>query len=278
LLPVLELDRGFVRPQYPTQVLVSYFEAGKICDYIVEKWGDNAVLGMIHSYAAKKTTAEAIEENLHESPAAFDKDFTAWLDQKTGETVRHFDEWKRGLKEAYADVENGKKQEAVRQATEVHGYYREYVGNGSDYELTSNLMIATGDNAGAITVLESYRDIGGVNVAMLKKLAHLEIDAGRSKQAETTLRKLNYVYPEDPEIHRMLGVLLLKDGDGNGAVREAKAVIALKPADVAESHFELARAYQAAHRMDEAKDEVLAALEAAPNFKSAQQLLLQLNQ
>src|SRR5208283_4867228 len=39
LLPVAELDRGFVRPEYPTQVIVSYFQAGQICNYIAEKWG-----------------------------------------------------------------------------------------------------------------------------------------------------------------------------------------------------------------------------------------------
>src|SRR6185437_2822715 len=62
LLPVSELDRGFVRPQFPGQVLVSYYEAGKICDYIAQKWGDDTILGIIHSYAAGKTTAEVIEE------------------------------------------------------------------------------------------------------------------------------------------------------------------------------------------------------------------------
>ena len=29
LLPVLELDKGFVRPKFPMQVMVSYFEAGQ---------------------------------------------------------------------------------------------------------------------------------------------------------------------------------------------------------------------------------------------------------
>ena len=76
LLPVLDLDRGFVRPEYPTQVLVSYYQAGQICDYIAQRWGDDALLGMVHSYAERRTTAEAIQDNLHESAAAFDKDFT----------------------------------------------------------------------------------------------------------------------------------------------------------------------------------------------------------
>ncbi len=39
LLPVAELDRGFIRPSYPSQVIVSYFQGGKICSYIAEKWG-----------------------------------------------------------------------------------------------------------------------------------------------------------------------------------------------------------------------------------------------
>ncbi|MCX6633388.1 MAG: tetratricopeptide repeat protein, partial [Candidatus Solibacter sp.] len=39
LLPVAELDRGFVHPVTPGQVVVSYFQAGRICDYINEKFG-----------------------------------------------------------------------------------------------------------------------------------------------------------------------------------------------------------------------------------------------
>ena len=30
LLPVAELDRGFIRPEYPNQVIVSYFQAGPV--------------------------------------------------------------------------------------------------------------------------------------------------------------------------------------------------------------------------------------------------------
>jgi tetratricopeptide (TPR) repeat protein len=278
LLPVAELDRGFVRPDYPKQVIVSYFEAGQICDYIAQKWGDDAILGMIHSYAARKTTPEVIQENLHETPAAFDKEFGAWLDQKTGNTVRHFDEWKQGLKTAYADLEGGKQEEAIRQGIAIRDYYPDYVGGGSDYELIGEADIAKNDKAAAIDELERYRKAGGTNVGTLKKLAQLEQESGKSSQAEITLKKLNYIYPEDEEIHRRLGTLLLAGGDANGAIREDEAVVALRPSDPAESHYQLAKALYAAHRLTEAKDQVLLALEAAPGFKPAQQLLLQLSQ
>jgi tetratricopeptide (TPR) repeat protein len=278
LLPVLELDRGFVRPEYPSQVIVSYFEAGKICDYIVEHWGNDAVLGIIHSYAARKSTADAIQDNLHESPAAFDRNFAVWLDQKTGNTVRHFDDWKRGVKVAYEDLQHGKQDDAIRQGLAIRDYYPDYVGNESDYELIVEAYIGKNDKAAAIQELERYRDAGGTNVGTLKKLARLEQQSGKSDQAQITLKKLIYVYPEDEETHRLLGSLLLERGDAAGSVREYQAALILQPADVAESHYDLARALSAAHRTMEAKDEVLLALEAAPGFKPAQQLLLQLSQ
>ena len=64
LLPVAKLDRGFVYPEYPAQVIVSYFQAGSICDFIGEKWGEDKLLDMVHSYAQLATTPQAIQQNL----------------------------------------------------------------------------------------------------------------------------------------------------------------------------------------------------------------------
>jgi tetratricopeptide (TPR) repeat protein len=278
LLPVADLDRGFVRPEYPTQVLVSYYEAGKICDYIAQKWGDDAILGIVHSYAARKTTPEAIQDNLHESADAFNREFQAWLDQQTAETVRHFDEWKKGMAALSAAAKNSSDDSALQQALGIERLYPEYVGNGSDYELTADVYISKGKKTEAIDQLEQYRNRGGTSMKSLKTLARLEKETGKTKQAEATLTQLNYIYPEDEEVHRMLGNLLLTSGDGDHAVREFSAVLASKPADAAESHYDLAKALQAAHRNSEAKDQVVLALEAAPGFKPAQQLLLQLSQ
>jgi hypothetical protein len=61
------------------------------------------------------------------------------------------------------------------------------------------------------------------------------------------------------------------------AVREFQAVVAMPPVDAAGAHYELARALKLANRTEEEKDEVLSALEAAPGFKPALKLLLELN-
>jgi cellulose synthase operon protein C len=73
LLPVATLDRGFVRPDYPGQVIVSYYQAGKICEYIVHKWSYDKLLEMVKGYAARKSTPEVIQSALGISHEELDK-------------------------------------------------------------------------------------------------------------------------------------------------------------------------------------------------------------
>ena len=62
LLPIAELDRGFVHPTAPAQVIVSYFQAGRICDYINEKWGWDTLLAMLHDFGAGDDTATVVRK------------------------------------------------------------------------------------------------------------------------------------------------------------------------------------------------------------------------
>jgi Flp pilus assembly protein TadD len=110
----------------------------------------------------------------------------------------------------------------------------------------------------------------------VERLATLETDAGDTKKAAAALDRLNYIYPEDQELHKQLGDLWLAQNNLSGAIREYQALIALKPLDQATSHYQLAEAFRRANRMDQARDEVLLALEAAPGYKPAQKLLLEI--
>ena len=78
------------------------------------------------------------------------------------------------------------------------------------------------------------------------------------------------------QAHRQLGDLYMDLGNPTNAIREYQAVLAGSPIDVAGTHYQLARAFQAVQRVDDAREEVISALEAAPGFKPAQKLLLEL--
>ena len=74
-----------------------------------------------------------------------------------------------------------------------------------------------------------------------------------------------------------MGDLLLAQKNVPAAIREYQALLALKPLDQASAHFKLANAFHLANRTNEARDEVLLALEAAPGYKPAQKLLLEIS-
>ena len=82
----------------------------------------------------------------------------------------------------------------------------------------------------------------------------------------------------DSEQHQHLGTLWFDQGNAQGAIREFRAVAAYKPIDPARAHYDLARAYRANNQIEQAKDELLAALETAPGYRQAQKLLLELSE
>jgi predicted Zn-dependent protease len=276
LLPVSDIDRGFIFPEYPAQVLVSYYEAGSMCDFIQEKWGADALLGMVHSYAALKTTPEAIQENLKISADDFDKAYMTWLTRQVGTEPADFDKWRDGLK-ALVGLEKDKKNDAIlKTAPDVLKLYPEYIGDASVYEILARAQLAADDKKRAIATLTAYEHEGGESPEILGKLAALEEEAGDKPGSAATLNRINYVYPENENLHRHLGELWLAQGNNAGAVREFTAVLALKPLDKASAEYELAQAYFAQGDKAKAEESVLAALETAPGFRPAQKLLVEI--
>jgi tetratricopeptide (TPR) repeat protein len=148
---------------------------------------------------------------------------------------------------------------------------------GSVYQMLADAYQAKGDKKDATLQLEKYSSTGGRSSSLIKRLASLEQEAGDNRKAAATLERLNYIYPEDEELHRRLGDLWLAQNNVPGAIREYQAVLAMKPLDGASAHYELAKAFRAAQRPDDAREQVLAALEVAPGYKPAQQLLIELS-
>jgi len=277
LLPIAELDRGFIHPTGAEQVTVSYFQGGKICNFIVEKWGWDKVLAMIHDFGANMTTVAVIEKELQMKPEEFDKQFLAWLEPQTKKTVDNFDDWRKRIQGIAKNAKAKQWGEVISEGEAIRDLYPEYVETGSVYEFLAQAYTEKGDKAKTIAELEQYSKVGGRDPGLLKQLASLQVEQGRERDAAATLERLNLIYLEDEDAHQKLGDLYLDLKNGPGAAREFQAVLAGKPVDVAGAHYGLARAFVMAKRTDDAREEVVSALEAAPGFKPAQKLLLELS-
>ena len=276
LLPVTELDRGFVRPEYPTQVVVSYFQAGRICDYIKSRWAEDKLLDLVHSFAERKTTAEVIQQDLGMKPEEFDKQFAEWLDKDVGKTVASFDGWRKRLKNLAELAESHHYDEVLKEGAALLQMYPEYVFGANPYEFIAEADLGKGDERSAVAMLTAYEKMGGRSPEALKELASLEQKLGQPKEAAATLDRINDIDPVDEDLHRRLGDLWLAQNNYDGAIREYTAVLAVHPLDAASAQFNLARAYFAAGQRDKAEDHLLASLEAAPGYRPAQKLLLEL--
>jgi cellulose synthase operon protein C len=277
LLPVADLDRGFVRPKYPTQVLVSYFQAGQICDYIQSRWGAAKLLDMVHAYAHVVSTREVIQKNLGLSPEEFDKQFQGWLYGRLQSTLGSFDRWRERLSNLARLARDKRYDDVIHEGDAVIRLYPSYVYDANAYEFLAEAQLAKGNKEAAATALEAYMRAGGRRPAALRNLAQLQESAGNPQAAAATLDRINFIDPAfDEDVHRRLGALWLAQRNYNGAIREYGAVVAFQPLDVAAAQYDLAHAYFEAGQRDKAEDAVLASLEAAPNYRPAQKLLLQL--
>ncbi|MGA2048359.1 MAG: hypothetical protein ABSG96_11740 [Terracidiphilus sp.] len=279
LLPVDKLDRGFVYPQYPSQVIVSYFQAGSICDFVKAKWGEEKLLDMVHSYAKLLTTPQVVQQDLGLASTEFDKQYLAWLDGKYAAESARFDEWRAKLKTLVGAAEQKQYDKLLQQGPAILAMFPEYVGDANVYELLADADKAVGDARSEDSVLFEYERAGGGQPALLERLATLQETAGKKAEAEATLERLNYIYPvKDEELHRRLGDLLYGEKNYDGAIREYGARVASNPLDKAGAEFNLAQAYYASGQRDKAQESVLAALETAPGYRPAQKLLLELQQ
>ena len=277
LLPVAELDRGFIHPNSSIQVVVSYFQAGKICDYITEKWGWDTILAMLRDFGQNLDTAAVIRKELKIEPADFDKQFLASLEASLKKTVDNFDRWKDGAKLVSELAAKKDYDGVIKLGTEIRDLYPDYVQIGSVYEFLANAYAAKNNKPAADAELERYVHTGGRDPVLIKRLAKDLADSGNAKEAAGVLDRLTYIYPMDPEEHQRLGELWLGQDNAPGAIREFRALLARNPIDPAQAHFDLARAYNLNHQPDPARDELLAALEIAPGFRPAQKLLLELS-
>jgi tetratricopeptide (TPR) repeat protein len=210
-------------------------------------------------------------------PAEFDKQFTAMIEAETKKSIESFPEWTDDVKTIAAAAKANDYDTVIKLGVQARDLFPDYVEAGSVYEFLARAYRAKGNKPAAIDELERYMKAGGRDPGTLKILADDLQAEGNKKEAAAVLERVNYIYPMDGSQHQQLGLLFLDLKNSAEAIREFQAVLARDPIDVAQAHFNLALAYNQNHQADQAKDELLSSLEAAPGFRPAQKLLLELS-
>jgi tetratricopeptide (TPR) repeat protein len=149
-------------------------------------------------------------------------------------------------------------------------------GPGNPYDALAKLLEQKGDVAQAAKVLDGLVKNDENNLEALKTIARLRIALGERQQALDALQASFYISPFDYKLHTQAGELSTELKDYPRALTEFQVTLALAPPNIAEANYNVASAYHALGRQPEAKRSVLRALEAAPRYEKAQELLLRI--
>jgi tetratricopeptide (TPR) repeat protein len=298
LLPVSTLNNGFVRPTYPEQIGHSYYQASLVFAFIDERWGFPAILAMLAGYAEGRTTPELVQSVLGLDMDALDAAFDAYFKKRFERALaalpkRSFanvpieeiyialaDQFPSNFMlqmRAAAAAWNAKNSErAERFLTRAQDLIPEYAGGDSPYWYLAELYAQRGDIDKASQQLLRMIAINADHYDAHVKLAGMLETQGKIADAADVLARAIYIYPYDPTLHENLAALYEATDSWKEAARARASVVALAPVDMAQAHYRLAYAHAKAGDAPAARYQVLRALEIAPNYYEALELLLEL--
>src|SRR5206468_11494297 len=133
-----------------------------------------------------------------------------------------------------------------------------------------------GDKKDAIDVLKKFMTYSETGFNASLKLSDLLLEAGDPAGARHALEGAMYIRPMDIQEHQKLGDLLLNQKQYAPAAREFEALIALNTPDKAGAYYKLAESNFGQGNREAARANVKKALEIAPSFEPAQDLLLKI--
>ncbi|NNL30531.1 MAG: tetratricopeptide repeat protein, partial [Gemmatimonadetes bacterium] len=300
LKKVSELNDGFMRPDYPQQVIFSYFQASLVFGLIEDRYGFDAIRRMLDGYREGRQTEELFETVLSMPVTDFDEIFDdhlrelfrsplaglATMGESPGpdagiEAVREFAQRQPG--DLLARLRLGIMLFAREQFDEAEDEFQAalsifptYGGKDSPYWYLARINEARGDLERAEAALARLNSISESNYEALVLQADILRELGRPEESARALDKAVLVWPYEIAVHQRLADLHAELGNAEGAVRERGAIVALDPVDKAEAFYELAVAQRDAGDTEGARRSVMGALEIAPNYEAALEFLLAL--
>jgi tetratricopeptide (TPR) repeat protein len=294
-LKLRNLNEGF---QDPELIVLSYYQASQVVDYLVKTYGEPKLQAFVKAFsrgidtetALKEVYGVGIDQVQTGLDAAFDRDFgamrkalkkidvpqNATADQLAAMAQANPDSFGVHMRLAAERKKAGDAAGAIRALEQAAKLLPAIQGKQNPHLAIAEIALEQKNNARAIEALDAFLKVDGNDVDGARQRAQLLEQAGEAARASTEYARVIDVDPFDSHAQSMVGKAALQRKDAQTAIRAFRAALAAKPADLAAAHYDLAQAYLLGGQNAEAKQETLAALEVAPSFEPAQDLLLKI--
>ena len=298
-LKLKDLNAGFTRPE---TIALAYYQASLLVDHIVTTYGQDAVRRLLTAYGQGLEGEAALAKGLGASTDKLQASFDAAVDKRFAPLLsalrlpstdgptpprgggKNLDELKSA---AAADPDSFAAQMALGRALAEAGDAAAFgpleraaalvpvaTGEGSPNLVMGKLAEKLGDVPRAMRAYRAVLDHDHAAIGPARSLAALAEKAGDEATLQLAWDRIVALDPFDAGAHSGSGRLAMKRRDSAVAMREFKAALLTNIADKAGTHCDLGEAYLLANRPQDAKKEALSALEIAPTFERAQDLLL----
>lgn len=296
VLSIRDLNSGFTRPE---TISLTYFQASVLVEHVVDVHGMAALQRLLVAYGEGLDTEEALDrigldfDGLQESfDAAVEEQFGALrraLRQPDGEIPSEGAERLAALRsQATEQTDNFHVQFALgRAAFEADDIdvaraalerAAELAPMATGFEsprgLLARIAQADGDHERAMRELEMLLEYDETSIDAVRMFASLAEESGDETRLRAAYERLIEIDPFDPIPHQILGRMALDGGRSAVATRELTVALALGPVDRVAAHVDLAESLLSAGDLVEAKRQAMSALEIAPSYVRAQDLLL----
>jgi tetratricopeptide (TPR) repeat protein len=293
VLKLRDLNAGFTRPD---TISLAYYQASLLVDHIVATKGQAALNALVKSYGDGIDNDAALQRALGVNIDTLQVSFDKSLEERFGTMRRALADSEKPAEAGSVDAlkaaaaakpDNFMAQLALGKALAGAGDAAAYaplqraaalvpsaIGPESPHAVMAQLAEKLNDRPRAIKEYEAVLAADHTNLDAARKLFELAFAAGDDRALAIALDRVVALDPFDAAAHTGAGRLALKRKDHVVAMREFRAALQTGAADKAAAHCDLGESYLLAGMRAEAKKEALAALEIAPSFERAQELLL----
>jgi len=294
-LKLENLNDGFSDPR---TISLAYYQASLVVEHIVDTYGEPALHRLLKAYGQGLEDEVALKDSLGVSWAGLQTSFDARI-------ARDYDGARKALKGpelkekmpldelkilAAANAGSVMVQMALGQALhaakDADGALAAFEraaallpragGRGNPHAMIARVSLEKKDTERAIKALEASLLIDPSDIEAARQVAALVAAKGNDAATEAAFKRVVAIDPFDSKSQTEVGRLAFKRKDTTAALRAFRSALATQPADRAAAHTDLGEALLAGGDAAEAKRHTLEALEIAPSFERAQDLLLKL--
>lgn len=299
ILPLSKLPEGFSNPR---TIALAYHQAGLFVDYVVSRFGEAALAALVRAYGDGANDGEAFARALGADGAQLQTGFDAFLEQRLGASrsalalpddlaqrlaaatpeslpalaASHPGAYPVQLALARARHAAGDARGAADAYAAAWSLVPMPAGSDGPDAALPGLLEESGRADAAQDLIEDVlrREPAGLEPA--RALARLASTSGDVRRLEIAAARLAEIVPFEADAHSTLGRAARARGDVAAAVRAFEQAVAAGPADPVAARTDLAEGLYELGRTGDARREVISALETAPRYERAQELLLKL--